>query len=350
MLDSALKLTQATGELWRGLERVDFAAARRRAQAMRDRFPDLDVDRVHAALVHAKCLQAGALGTVGASAKLIPGVGGVIAGMLGPLADSTVLSALQAELIAETFALYGVDLPGPAERAAVLAIASTHRGARQAGQTLVQALAQQARKAMGGTLAARAMPLAEVLTAMASQVAVTYAIGMRARALCQLRHARPEELTDLLRAAASIDERRLMAWTHTVAATAIEAGLDAGRRWFARIETLLPDITRFSRPGARDGRQPPVLAGRAAPVRRPPRRASGAGAAKAKAPRAGASGNPVRPSPARSAKTAGTSKAGDTRRGSAAAGRFARATGATPRASKPPRRAGSARRPARHDP
>ncbi len=248
MLGSALKLTQTAGEMFRGLDRVDFAAARRRALAMRDRFPDKDVDEIHAALVHAKCLQAGAIGTVGASAKLIPGVGGLIAGMLGPLADSTVVTTLQAELIAETFALYDVKLPAAAERAAVLTIATTHQGARHAGATLVEALAQQARKALGKSLAARAMPLAEVVTAMASQVAVTYAIGMRAKALCQLREAQLTDLPDMLRVATAIDERSVMAWTHAVATSAIEVGREAGQRWFERIDALLPDIARINLP------------------------------------------------------------------------------------------------------
>jgi uncharacterized protein (DUF697 family) len=266
MLGSALKLTQTAGEMFRGLDRVDFAAARRRALAMRERFPDMDVDAVHTALVHAKCLQAGAIGTVGASAKLIPGVGGLIAGMLGPLADSTVVTTLQAELIAETFALYGVKLPPAAERAAVLTIASTHQGARHAGATLVDALAQQAKKALGKGLAARAMPLAEVVTAMASQVAVTYAIGMRAKALCQLREAQLSDLPDMLRAATAIDERSVMAWTHAVATSAIEVGREAGQRWFERIDALLPDITRITLPRAAEPATPRARAiGRSVP-------------------------------------------------------------------------------------
>jgi hypothetical protein len=260
MLGSALKLTQTAGEMFRGLDRVDFAAARRRALAMRERFPDMDVDAVHAALVHAKCLQAGAIGTVGASAKLIPGVGGLIAGMLGPLADSTVVTTLQAELIAETFALYDVKLPAAAERAAVLTIASTHQGARHAGATLVEALAQQAKKALGKGLAARAMPLAEVVTAMASQVAVTYAIGMRAKALCQLREAQLSDLPDMLRAATAIDERSVMAWTHAVATSAIEVGREAGQRWFERIDALLPEMARISLPRAAETPAPRRLA------------------------------------------------------------------------------------------
>lgn len=272
MLGSALKLTQTAGEMFRGLDRVDFAAARRRALAMRERFPDMDVDAVHAALVHAKCLQAGAIGTVGASAKLIPGVGGLIAGMLGPLADSTVVTTLQAELIAETFALYDVKLPAAAERAAVLTIASTHQGARHAGATLVEALAQQAKKALGKGLAARAMPLAEVVTAMASQVAVTYAIGMRARALCQLREAQLSDLPDMLRAATAIDERSVMAWTHAVATSAIEVGREAGQRWFERIDALLPEMARISLPRAAETPAPRRLARtRAATTDVPPR-------------------------------------------------------------------------------
>ncbi len=290
MLGSALKLRRNAVDLIRSLDRVDFAAARRRALAMRERFPHMQVDEVHAALVHAKCLQAGALGIVGASARLIPGVGGLIAGMLGPLADSTVVTTLQAELIAETLALYDVKLPPAAERTAVLAIASTHQGARHAGATLVDALAQQAKQALGESLAARAMPLAEVITAMASQVAVTYAIGMRAKSLCKLRKTRIADLPELLRAATAIDERSVITWTHAVATSAIEVAREAGQRWFERIDARLPDIARISLPRAAEPGASQRLARTRVATKKTPSRAATHGENKPTMPKKTAAG------------------------------------------------------------
>jgi uncharacterized protein (DUF697 family) len=274
MLDTASRLTRVAAELWRGVDRVDHRAARRRVAWFRERHPGLSDDELHEVMVNAKCVQVGVVGTVSALVGLIPGIGKVAGRVLGPLADATVVTTLQAELVAETFALYEVDLPPQAERTALLAIAATHSGVRNAGVEIARGFARRAEQLLGRGLAGRALPVAQVATAAASHVALTWAIGTRARALCQMRHATPGDWPDLLRSFTLVDERRLVRWATEATQTALEAAASAGRLWLDQIGRLLPEPPRLLGLGvalepARTKRKP---ARKTAPAARAPRK------------------------------------------------------------------------------
>lgn len=255
MLDTASRLTRVAAELWRGVDRVDHKAARRRVAWFRERHPDLDDDALHEVIVNAKCVQVGVVGTVSALVGLIPGIGKVAGRVLGPLADATVVTTLQAELVAETFALYDVDLPPQAERTALLAIAATHSGVRNAGVEVARSFARRAEQLLGRGLAGRALPVAQVATAAASHVALTWAIGTRARALCKMRHATPGDWPDLLRGFTLVDERRLVRWATEATRTALEAAASAGRLWLEQIGRRMPEPPRLLALGV--AREPP---------------------------------------------------------------------------------------------
>jgi uncharacterized protein (DUF697 family) len=242
MLDTATRLTQVASDLWRGVDRVDHKAARKRVAQFRHRHPELDDDALHAVMVNAKCMQTGLVGTVSSLAGLIPGIGGLAGKVLGPLADVTVVTTLQAELIAETFALYEVDLPPQAERAALLAIAASHVGVRNAGVEVARTVARQAQRVLGTGMASRALPLAQVATSAASHVALTWAIGTRARALCKMKTAGLTDWPDLLREFTLIDERRLVRWATEATRTALDAAAGAGRLWLDQLGRLLPEL------------------------------------------------------------------------------------------------------------
>jgi uncharacterized protein (DUF697 family) len=271
MLDTAARLTRVAADLWRGVDRVDHKAARRRVAWFRERHPDLSDDDLHAVMVNAKCVQVGVVGAVSALVGLIPGIGKVAGTVLGPLADATVVTTLQAELVAETFALYEVDLPPQAERTALLAIAATHSGVRNAGVEVARSFARRAERLLGRGLAGRALPVAQVATAAASHVALTWAIGTRARALCRMKQASPGDWPGLLRDFTLVDERRLVRWATEATKTALEAAAGAGRIWLDQLGRLLPE--------------PPRLLGLGVPVEAPRRNPTRKAATRTRAPR-----------------------------------------------------------------
>lgn len=279
MLDTATRLTQVAGDLWRGVDRVDHKAARKRVGQFRQRHPELGDDDLHAVMVNAKCLQTGVVGTVSALAGLIPGVGGLAGKVLGPLADVTVVTTLQAELIAETFALYEVELPPQAERAALLAIAASHVGVRNAGVEVARGVARQAQRLLGNGLASRALPLAQVATSAASHVALTWAIGTRARALCKMKSAGVSDWPDLLRAFTMIDERRIVRWATEATRTALDVAASAGRVWLDQLGRLMPGLPRLPATSRVASRKP---AERKPAARRKPARKTAASAAPAR--------------------------------------------------------------------
>src|SRR5262245_28216313 len=131
MLSATKRLTSAASELWRNVDAVDNEAARARVAALRKRWPKDSNDELHRKLVQAKCLQAGAVAAAGNLLGSVPLVGRALGPLVGTFADATVVTTLQAELVVETFILYGVELPERAERMTVAAIAATNVGSHQ---------------------------------------------------------------------------------------------------------------------------------------------------------------------------------------------------------------------------
>jgi uncharacterized protein (DUF697 family) len=241
MIKTATRLTAAATELLRGVESVDRRAAHRRVVALRKRFPRVGKDELHKSLVYAKCLQTGAVGALSGITGLIPGIGPLASRVLGPLADATVISRLQAELIAETFDLYEVELPPAAERVTVLTLAATHSGAREASAGIARTIAQQAQRWLGNTLTRGVLPLARAATDAAAHVATTYAIGMRAKTLAKMRHAELTDWPDLLRQATLIDERRIAEWATKATMAAFDQARAASRLWLAQLGSLMDE-------------------------------------------------------------------------------------------------------------
>jgi len=186
MLDSARRVAKASQDVWRGIARVDRAAAKRRVAALRQRHPEASTGELHRSLVLSKCIQVGIVSGFTRLADLLPGSGVLTKTVLGPMVEDSLLTMLQAELIVESFDLYDVELPADAERLAVTALAGTHAGARHAGLESARALAWSIQRALGRGLTRVAAPAAEALTGALSQIALTWAIGMRAGALARM--------------------------------------------------------------------------------------------------------------------------------------------------------------------
>lgn len=272
MLRSARKLTAAASELWSRVDAVDNDAARERVAAMRRRAPKASLDEIHRRLVYAKCAQAGTLGALGGLASSLPLVGAVAGPVVGTLTDTAVVTTLQAELVVETFILYRVELPEKAERMTVAAIAATNLGAHQISTGVARTIAGQAGRWLGGPLGRVAVPLARVGASAATNVAMTYAIGMRARALSKLRHAKIEDWPDLLREVTAIDERKLADWAMKSARGAFDGASTAVRSMMAKLSGLVPlGTSRSQRVHAKPaGALPRPVAKRAAAKKRGP--------------------------------------------------------------------------------
>ncbi len=228
--------------LWDAVRRTDRALAHKRVAKLRESFPGASRERLHRLLVRNKCLQAGAIGALTAITGAIPGIGRVASFALGPLADTAMVSALQAELVIEIFALYDAQMPEHGEKIAILAIAATNLGADEIAREASRWLTHQAGRWIGARWLKRAWPVANIATAAATNIAVTYAIGNRTQALCQIRDATVTDWPTLFRRVALIDQDTMMKWAGTAARTAIEQATESARTWSERIGSFMPNL------------------------------------------------------------------------------------------------------------
>lgn len=229
---------------------------------------------MHKMLVRSKCLQAGAVGALSALTGAIPGIGRIASFALGPLADTALVSVLQAELVLETFALYEFELPAGAEKMAVLGIAATNIGADEIAKRTGQVIAETLGKGLAARLLIKAWPLAKIGTAAATNIAVTYAIGSRAQKLCKMRETSLKQWPQLMRSAVMIPPTQLTDWATRSARTALDQSFDMLRSWRERMTQLaptaeLPLLPQMATAPTRKARAaPPVAATRKAAARR----------------------------------------------------------------------------------
>ncbi|MCC6591712.1 MAG: hypothetical protein IT479_00395 [Xanthomonadales bacterium] len=235
-------LPAAAQELWKALRKADRKAAKARVAALRKRLPDAELEELHRLLVQSKCLQAGAIGALSAVVELVPGAGRRAGVFLGPVLDIGTVTALQSELVLETFALYEVDLGDAGERFAILAIAATNVGATHASSIVAKLLKRYAGALVGGFVLKRALPIAKIATVATKNIALTYAIGMRAQAVAKFRDADLEEWPKLMRQVTNIDESTLVEWATGAARTAIDQVQESARSWVGRVTGLLPTL------------------------------------------------------------------------------------------------------------
>jgi len=235
-------LPAAAQELWKALRKADRKAAKARVVALRRRLPDADNDELHRLLVQSKCLQAGAYGALSAVVELVPGVGRLAGVFLGPAIDIGTVTALQSELVIETFALYEVELGDAGERFAILAIAATNVGATHASSMVAKLLKRYAGAVIGDFVLKRALPIAKIATVATKNIALTYAIGMRAEAVAKFRDADLEEWPKLMRQVTNIDESTLVEWATSAARTAIDQVQESAKSWVGRVTGLLPSL------------------------------------------------------------------------------------------------------------
>lgn len=266
-------MRQSRLSLWDAVTHADRDAALRRVERLRKAHPKAGRDALHKMLVRSKCLQAGAVGALSALTGAIPGVGKLAAFALGPLADTALVSVLQAELVLETFTLYDFELPPGAEKVAVLGIAATNIGADEIAKRTGEVIAETLGMGIAARLLVKAWPLAKIGTAAATNIAVTYAIGSRAQKLCKMREASLKQWPELMRSAVMINPVQLTDWATKSARTAVDQAFDMMRGWRERMTQLAPtaDVPLLPEPAAKAKRQrtgAPVAATRKAAAKR----------------------------------------------------------------------------------
>jgi uncharacterized protein (DUF697 family) len=251
-------LPDAAQALWKSLRKSDRAAVKARVAALKKRMPDAEPEELHRLLVQSKCLQAGAIGALSATMELLPGAGKIAGMFLGPVIDTATVVALQAELVLETFAVYEVDLGEAGERFAILAIAATNVGATHASSIVAKLLKRYAGAVIGGFVLRRALPITNIATAATKNIALTYAVGMRAQAVAKFRDAELEEWPKLMKQVTNIDESTLVEWATSAARTAIDQVQESAKSWVGRISGLLPTLPDLGKlvPKADDAEAP----------------------------------------------------------------------------------------------
>ncbi len=253
-------LPAAAQELWKALRKADRKAAAARVAALRKRLPDASNEELHRLLVQSKCLQTGAIGALSSVVELVPGAGRVAGVFLGSAVEIGTVTLLQSELVLETFALYDVELGDAGERFAILAIAATNVGATHASSIVAKLLKRYAGAVIGGFVLKRALPITKIATVATKNIALTYAIGMRAQAVAKFRDADLEEWPKLMRQVTNIDESTLVEWATSAARTAIDQVQESAKSWVGRVTSLLPslpslhDLKRFV-PGAHEAEE-----------------------------------------------------------------------------------------------
>lgn len=171
------------------------------------------VDSKFLALLRRKCGRAAMVGALTAAAEAIPGLSRALSFVFGELIDAKFLAVAQRELIEETFALYGLELPTALQSALVNKVQFVGTTASVASDALVRRLIRRALGSIGGAIAMRFVPIAAIVSSALSNATVTYAIGKRAQAVAKLRDAPIKGMPDVLRAFSGVDERRVYSWT-----------------------------------------------------------------------------------------------------------------------------------------
>ena len=180
-------------------------------------------DAQFVALLRRKCMRAATIGALTAAAESLPGFGKALGLVFGELLDVEMLAAVQRELVEETFQLYELELPAAVRDPLVRKVQLAGSAASVAGDALARSLLHRAFGRIGKMIAARAVPVAAVVSSALANATVTYAIGKRAQAVARLRESPIAGIPDALRAFTGVDERRIFSWSVAAAKDALGA-------------------------------------------------------------------------------------------------------------------------------
>ncbi len=191
---------------------ADPQAAKKRVEALRERFPQDEDSRLVERLVKQKCMSAGAVGAVTSGTAVIPGLGTFFSMTFGLAADVAVTFRMQAELILEIAAVYGKDLDAGERRRAILLVTGLGAGAQKLVEKAGEQVSRRATEHLAERSLVKAVPLIGVGLSAGMNTVTTYLIGRRAQAYFGLGEERLEGWAETARALSGLDERKLAEW------------------------------------------------------------------------------------------------------------------------------------------
>lgn len=170
-------------------------------------------DRKFNTLLQTACLKAGTAAAIGLLTSKVPLLGRLAPALLGPIGETVAVGRIHQQLIRDILDLYDLHLTELEERGVILLSTAANLGAKQLSKQMVEQIVTQ----MGGRylrpVATRMLPLANIVTEIASAIASTYAVGKRAQALCTLPGTGARNLGEFLRGLSGIDQRKLLNWS-----------------------------------------------------------------------------------------------------------------------------------------
>ena len=168
-------------------------------------------DRRFNLMLQTACLRAGSAVAVGIITRKVPLLGKLAPSLFGDRSEPFSLGRLQHELVRDVIELYDLELTELEERGVILLSTAVAEGAHMLSKQMAERIVAQIGGRYLQPVATRILPLASLVTEIASAISSTYAVGRRAQALCNLPGS--GNLGDLLRGLSGIDERRLFTWS-----------------------------------------------------------------------------------------------------------------------------------------
>lgn len=191
---------------------VDQTEVAARVNELRQRYPDAAPDELAERLVKAKCQKTAAVGAVSSGGALLPGIGSLVAGAAGLVADLRTTITLQAELVLEIAEVYGVPDDDADRQQVVMLLTGIGYGGSHllttAGSQLTGKLAARVTR----NWMARALPIIGVAASASTNALSTYIVGQRARAYFSRGPEAVGEWADTLRLITGVDERKVAGW------------------------------------------------------------------------------------------------------------------------------------------
>ena len=215
--------------LARVIDDTDEQAAAARVDALRQQRPLSSPSQLADKLIYDKCMQTAVIGAVSSGASIVPGLGSIASLTVGVAADISLTFKAQAELVIEIAYLYNHTLVPDEKRRIVLLVTGASAGANAIARRTGRRIVLKAGEKFAEKGIIKAIPFVGIGASAATNVAMTYAIGVRAKAYFSLG---PDEMLDTrasIRAITGVDGRKLAAGLRNTSKNMPAAIAAAGR-------------------------------------------------------------------------------------------------------------------------
>ncbi len=190
---------------------IDEQAAVERVAALRRKRPLTSLPQLADKLIYDKCLQTAVIGATSSSASILPGIGTLASLTIGTAADISLTFKAQAELVLELAILHNHILSPDKKKQVVLLITGISAGTSSAARRTGQKIALKTSEKFAEKEFIKAIPFVGIGASAAMNIAMTYAIGVRAKAYFSLGEAEMLDIKRSIRAITGIDGRKIKA-------------------------------------------------------------------------------------------------------------------------------------------